>query len=391
MQLDQASAEQLTQWEQALSAEYQALLEKNLSLDLTRGKPSSEQLSLSDSLDGILGGNYKSADGVDTRNYGGIEGLKESRSLGAEMLDLDIDQVYAIGNSSLSLMFLAVDTALRFGLSGGESSAWKHSGNVKFLCPCPGYDRHFTVCEQLGIEMVVTPMLDTGPDMDAIEELIKKDSSIRGMWCVPKYSNPTGVTYTAETVRRIAALGNIAHPDFRVFWDNAYGVHTLEAEADALLPVMKACQEQGNEDLVIQFASTSKITHAGAGVAFIGGSVANLSGIKKALSATTIGPDKVNQLRHAKFLPDMVALKAHMQKHAAILKPRFDCVLSKLEAAFSESPSVSWESPKGGYFVSVDIPDNCAKEVVRLAADIGVKLTRQERHILMVKTHRMPT
>lgn len=375
MQLDQASNDQLNQWEQELTAEYQALVEKSLTLDLTRGKPSAEQLSLSNSLDGILEGNYLTADGVDTRNYGGVEGIREARELGAAVLELEVSQVFAQGNSSLSMMYLAADTAMQFGLSGGPESAWNKQGTIKFICPCPGYDRHFTVCEQLGIEMVVVPMLETGPDMDAVEALIKSDSSVRGMWCVPKYSNPTGVTYSDETVERIAALGKIAHPSFRVFWDNAYSVHTLEGTTDKLMPIMAACQKAGTEDLVIQFASTSKITHAGAGVAFIGGSEANLAAIKKPLSSLTIGPDKVNQLRHSKLIPDFETLQNHMQKHAAILKPRFDCVLAKLNQAFGDSELCRWDTPTGGYFVSVDTQDGCAKEVIRLAGEAGVKLT----------------
>lgn len=374
MQLTTASLEQLRAWEQELSANYEAIKAKKLNLDLTRGKPSSEQLDLSDALDGILKGNYKAADGTDTRNYGGLDGLPEAKQLGAHIMGVDAANVLVGGNSSLTLMFQVALTAYLFGLKDA-ASAWKNEGEVKFLCPVPGYDRHFTICEQLGIKMVNVPMTSTGPDMDAVEALVKADKSIKGIWCVPKYSNPTGVVYSDETVERIAKLGQIASANFRVFWDNAYSVHDLVDNAPQLASVMDACRRNGTEDLVIQFASTSKITQAGAGVAFVAASTANLTGIKKALSASTIGPDKVNQIRHTRFLPDRAALMNHMKKHAALLNPRFDAVLSALSKAFDGTNLGAWEKPVGGYFVSFDTLPNCAKETVRLAAEAGVKLT----------------
>lgn len=374
MQLTTASLEQLRAWEQELSASYETIKAKKLNLDLTRGKPSSEQLDLSDALDGILKGNYKAADGTDTRNYGGLDGLPEAKQLGAHIMGVDAANVLVGGNSSLTLMFQVALTAYLFGLKD-SASAWKNEGEVKFLCPVPGYDRHFTICEQLGIKMVNVPMTSTGPDMDAVEALVKADKSIKGIWCVPKYSNPTGVVYSNETVERIAKLGQIASANFRVFWDNAYSVHDLVDNAPELASVMDACRRHGTEDLVIQFASTSKITQAGAGVAFVAASAANLTGIKKALSAATIGPDKVNQIRHTRFLPDRAALMNHMKKHAALLNPRFDAVLSALSKAFDETDLGAWEKPVGGYFVSFDTLPNCAKETVRLAAEAGVKLT----------------
>lgn len=374
MQLDQATPEQLRQWESQLAADYQAILEKKLNLDLTRGKPSAEQLSLSDALDGILNGNYTAADGTDTRNYGGLDGLPEAKQLGAQIMGVDASNVLVGGNSSLTLMFQVMLAAHQFGLKDA-ASAWKHEGDVKFICPVPGYDRHYTVCEQLGIKMITVPMTSTGPDMDAVEPLVKADKSIKGLWCVPKYSNPTGVVYSNETVERIAKLGSIASANFRIFWDNAYSVHDLIANPPQLASILEASRRNGTEDSVIQFASTSKITHAGAGVAFLAASSSNLAGIKKFLNTCTIGPDKVNQIRHARFLPDQAALMAHMQKHAALLNPRFEAVLNALSTAFDGTDLGTWEKPVGGYFVSFDTRKNCAKETVRLAAEAGVKLT----------------
>ncbi|WP_339616399.1 aminotransferase class I/II-fold pyridoxal phosphate-dependent enzyme [uncultured Gilvimarinus sp.] len=374
MQLDQATVEQLREWEAELAGQYQTIVAKQLNLDVTRGKPSAEQLSLSDTLDGFLEGNYQTDNGTDTRNYGGIDGIAEAKRLGSDLMGVPASHILVGGNASLTLMYQTVLTAYQFGLTGPES-AWKNIDKPKVICPVPGYDRHFTVCEQLGIEMITAPMTATGPDMDAVEALIKADSSIRGMWCVPKYSNPTGVVYSDETVDRIAQLGNISHADFRVFWDNAYAVHDLNSDAPQLASVFDACAKHGTDNTVIQFASTSKITHAGAGVAFMAASDANLAGIKKFLGAATIGPDKVNQLRHAHFLPNRDVLMSHMQKHAELLQPRFDAVLTALDSAFTGTDLGSWETPQGGYFVSFDTRPGCAKETVRLAAEAGVKLT----------------
>ncbi|MYM63198.1 aminotransferase class I/II-fold pyridoxal phosphate-dependent enzyme [Pseudomaricurvus sp. HS19] len=374
MQLDNATPEQLQQWEAELSQQYAQLQAQSLNLDLTRGKPSAEQLSLSDDLDGILQGNYLAADGTDTRNYGGLEGIAEARQLGANILGVDAANVLAGGNSSLTMMFQAVQFAYEYGLTGAES-AWGKLENAKFLCPVPGYDRHFSVCEQVGIELVTVPMLATGPDMDKVEAMLKADQQIVGMWCVPKYSNPTGVVYSDETVERIALLAKIANPNFRVFWDNAYCVHDLIDNPPQLANIAEACARAGTEDSVLQFASTSKITHAGSGVAFMAASAANLAGFKKALGNCTIGPDKVNQLRHMRLLPDMAALQAHMQKHADIIKPRFSSVLENLSRAFDGTDLGSWEKPVGGYFISFDTRPGCARAVVKLAAEAGVKLT----------------
>ncbi len=373
MNLQAASKDQLSAWEQELSAAYRTAQGKKLNLDLTRGKPSAEQLSLANALDGILNGDY-SANGVDVRNYGGLDGLPEVRKLGAEIMDVPVENVLAGGNSSLTLMHQTVLVAAYFGLQG-EASAWHNKGTMKFLCPVPGYDRHFSVCEHMGIEMVTAPMTATGPDMDQVEKMIAEDANIVGMWCVPKYSNPTGVVYSDDTVQRIAKLAKIAGEGFRVFWDNAYAVHDLVDEPVALASIHEASIAAGTEDSVIQFASTSKITFAGAGVAFMAASESNLKGIKHALSFMTIGPDKVNQLRHVKFFSENGALQAHMKKHAAIIKPRFASVLDHLQAAFGDSELGKWESPEGGYFISFDTLPGLAKDVVRMAGEAGVKLT----------------
>ncbi len=374
MQLANASREQLQQWEQALSADYDAIKQQGLNLDLTRGKPSEEQLTLSDALDGILQGNFTSNNGTDTRNYGGLEGIAEARALGEQIMNVPASQIMAGGSSSLTMMYQVMSIAYFFGLEGPDS-AWQKEGAVKFLCPVPGYDRHFSICEQLGIEMVNVPMSSTGPDMDKVEALIKADSRIKGMWCVPKYSNPSGVVYSDDTVKRIAALGKIAGNGFRVFWDNAYAIHDLSSNPVQLASIWEATVAAGTEDSVLQFASTSKITHAGAGVAFVAASNTNLKGYQKALGVQTIGPDKINQLRHAKFFEAQGSVTAHMSKHAEIIKPRFASVLKHLEEAFSDNTLGQWESADGGYFISFDTLPGLAKTVVSMAGAAGVKLT----------------
>lgn len=372
MQINQASREQLASWLQSLETEYMAFQAKRLSLDLTRGKPSASQLALSDALDGALQGNYKQ-DGTDTRNYGGLEGLPSARALGAALLGLLPEEVIAGGNSSLTLMYQAMLYAWLLGPDG--QAAWRLEGNVKFLCPAPGYDRHFAICQQLGIEMVAVSMLDSGPDMDQVESLVKSDPTIKGMWCVPRFSNPTGCVYSDDTVDRIARLGKLAAGNFRVFWDNAYVVHELVPDAQPLANIMDRCREHGTVHQVLQFTSTSKITHAGAGIAFMGASPENLSVFCRQLGISMIGPDKVNQARHMRLFPDVAAIHQHMQQHAALLKPRFDCVLQHLEAAFAQTDLGEWTVPQGGYFVSFDTRPGLAAEVVKLANLAGVKLT----------------
>jgi len=359
-----------------LQSRYEAIKQQKLALDITRGKPSAEQLSLSDGMMKALPDSELVFAGVDLRNYGGLEGIPAARKLGAELLGLKNEEVIAAGNSSLTLMYQAMAFAVMFGPAEGEA-AWKNAP-AKFLCPVPGYDRHFAICEELGIEMIAVPMNSDGPDMDQVEALVKKDASIKGMWCVPKYSNPDGCVYSKTTVERIAKLGLIASANhnkgFRVFWDNAYAVHDLADNAPVLANVMDLCRQHKTEDSVLQFASTSKITYAGAGLAWMGASERNIKAFLKHLGIATIGADKINQARHVKFLPDMNAVRAQMKKHAAVLKPRFDCALKKLESELNADYG-SWGKPLGGYFVSFDTQPGLATTVVQLANDAGVKLT----------------
>jgi DNA-binding transcriptional MocR family regulator len=371
--LAQASTAQLNARHAALEARLDQLRAAKLSLDLTRGKPAADQLDLSNALDGILRGDYRLADGTDARNYGGLLGIPEARELGAMLLDTTADRVMAAGNSSLALMHLVVDAALRIGL-WDAGSAWQADGaRAKFLCPAPGYDRHFAICESLGIEMITVRMTEHGPDMDAVEAKVAADPQIKGIWCVPKYSNPTGCVYSDDTVRRIAALPKRAGANFVVMWDNAYAVHDLEANAVRLAPLAPLLAAAGTEANAVQFASTSKITFAGAGVAFLASAPAVLKALEKHLSAITIGPDKVNQLRHARFLGGR--LESHMRTHAALIRPKFAAVLERLEQSLGELGIATWTHPRGGYFISLDTLPGLAKRVVARARSIGVTLT----------------
>ena len=375
MQLDQASTEQLREWESALSAQYDEFKAAGLNLDLTRGKPSSEQLSLSDAILDVLGHDLSNETNTDLRNYGGLDGIAECKRLFAPVLGVSTDEILIGGNSSLTLMYFAAMFATHMGF-GELGKAWNHGGQaVKFLCPVPGYDRHFAVCEHLGIEMIPVSMDDNGPDMDEVEALVKADASIKGIWCVPRFSNPTGIVYSDAVVERIAQLGKIAGDNFRVFWDNAYAVHSLKDDAPQLASLMDACRKAGTENSVYLFGSTSKITYAGAGVAFAGLSAPNLKAFKHHLGMTQIGPDKINQLRHVRLLKDSDGLAAHMREHAAVLKPRFDIVLKHLNEGIGDSGLLSWTAPEGGYFIAVDTLPGLAKQVVAMAADAGVKLT----------------
>ena len=374
MHIDVMDAAALARAEAELERSYAALQAEGLDLDLTRGKPAGDQLGLSAALDGALEGAYRTDDGTDTRGYGGADGITEARRLGAEWLGLAPEEVLAGGNSSLTLMYLFLLGAHRFGLDG-PGSAWADDpAGARFLCPVPGYDRHFTICEDLGIGMIPVPMTGEGPDMDRVESLVAGDPGVRGMWCVPRYSNPTGETYSAGTVRRIAALGRIAAPGFRVMWDNAYAVHHLAGGAP-LENVMARCRAAGTEDSVVQFASTSKVSFAGAGISFFGASRRNVDWFRSRLSVMTIGPDKVNQLRHMRLLPDMDAVHAHMVRHAELLRPKFDCVRRRLEEGLGNLGVGRWTDPAGGYFVSFWTRPGLAKETVRLAAGAGVRLT----------------
>lgn len=377
MQLQGASKEQLQAIEAELSTAYQALQNENLTLDITRGKPSAEQVGIADKLDGILEGNYISDSGIDTRNYSNPRGLPEMQKLGGELLACPASNVIAAGNSSLMLMFFTALLQYNKGVGEGglfdESNAWKNMANPKFICPVPGYDRHFTICENLGIEMITAPMTDTGPNMDVIEDMIRNDDQIIGIWCVPKYSNPTGVIYSDETVERIAKLGKIANPNFRVFWDNAYVVHDLTDEPQPLASLWDYAAENGTEDSLWMFASSSKISFAGGGVAWVAGSDRNLKALDNQLIVAIIGFDKVNHLRHAKLFPNESAMREQMHAHAASIKPKFDAVFNALNTELKEYGS--WTQADGGYFCSFDTQPGLAKKVVQLAADAGVKLT----------------
>ncbi len=371
MQFNQLSRTQLEALEKDLAERYENYRDQKLNLDLTRGKPAADQLDLANSLDGILEGFYLLQDGTDVRNYGGLLGIPEARELGSLFMDIDPAEVLVGGNSSLNLMHTYVD----FMVGSYWSKQAGEDSTLKFLCPVPGYDRHFTICEHFGIEMIPVPLLASGPDMDQIEALVASDPDIKGIWCVPKYSNPTGQTYTDETVRRLAKLPAIAGPDFRVLWDNAYAVHHLGDNKEVLLSIMAEAKKLSTEGNIAIFASTSKVTFAGAGIAFMGLSTSGLKAFEKYLATATIGFDKVNQLRHVRFLVDAAGIEAHMEKHKALIKPKFDAVLSALSEHLDGKGIATWTSPNGGYFISLDTLPGLASKVVKLAGDIGVKLT----------------
>ncbi|BBA95272.1 putative transcriptional regulator [Actinacidiphila reveromycinica] len=353
--------------------EYAALKALRLRLDLTRGKPSPEQLDLSDGLLALPGKRRHAADGTDVRNYGGLAGLTELREIFAELLQVPVPQLIAAGNSSLELMHDCLVHAL-LGVLPGASSRWVDQGTVKFLCPVPGYDRHFALCERFGIEMLPVPMDAGGPDMDAVERLAATDPAVKGIWCVPRYSNPSGVTYAPPTVARLAAMPTAA-PDFRIFWDNAYAVHHLTDRPAELADLLAACAASGHPDRALVFGSTSKITAAGSGVAFFGASPANVAWLLGHSAKRSIGPDKVNQLRHALLLRDAEGVRAHMERQRALLRPKFDAVQRCLRDGLGGTGLATWSDPDGGYFVTLEVPDGCAKEVVRRAADAGIALT----------------
>ena len=350
-----------------LQAEYDEIKALHLSLDLTRGKPAAAQLDLSNELDGILDGFFLLQDGTDVRNYGGILGIPEARELGANILDIDSTNVMVGGSSSLTLMYNCLAHML---------PRWQEEkGTIKFICPVPGYDRHFTICEKLGIKMVTVGFTEAGPDMDAVYSLVENDSLIKGIWCVPQYSNPTGHSYSNEVVTRFSKLGRLAGNHFRIIWDNAYALHHLTDTPNQLANLQAACEKEGTSDSVLMFASTSKVTFAGAGISFVGASPRNLSDIESFLSAQLIGFDKVNQLRHVRFLKDADTVKAHMEKHRDLVRPKFAIVEEKLDSALAGKGVAAWTKPNGGYFVSLDTAYGVADRVVELAAEAGVKLT----------------
>lgn len=359
-----------------LQNKYNSFVAQGLKLDMSRGRPSSEQLDISNEiLDCVSSkGDFKSSDGIDCRNYGpGFDGTPEAKKLFSEMLDVSVNEIIIGGNSSLNMMYDTIVRAMLLGVYGGETP-WGKLPKVKFLCPSPGYDRHFAICEQLGIEMVTVDMKADGPDMDVIEKLVSEDASVKGVWCVPKYSNPDGITYSDEVVDRFASMKTAAK-DFRIFWDNAYIVHHLTDKPDQLKNILTACKKAGNEDRVFIFSSTSKISFPGSGIAMIAASENNILHIKKQLTIQTIGPDKLNQLRHTRYFKNVSDIEKHMERHAAILKPKFEMVLNILEAELGGKNIAWWNKPNGGYFISLNTQDGCAKKVVTMAKEAGVTLT----------------
>lgn len=367
--------EELQELEKKLAEEYAVWKEKGLSLNMARGKPAAAQLDLSSEM--LTGGldSWKTEDGLDARNYGVLDGIPECRRLFGDLLGIPADQIIIGGNSSLNMMYDMMARLCLFGTQGEKPwKFWEYEGKpVRFLCPSPGYDRHFAICEALGIEMIPVRLTEDGPDMDEVERLAASDERIKGIWCVPLHSNPQGVCYSDETVERLALMKTAA-ADFRIFWDNAYGVHHIYEEVK-LKDILEACREAGNENRAYYFFSTSKITFPGAGVALVASGSGNIAEIKKEMSAQTIGHDKLNQLRHVQYFKNAEGVREHMRALAGELRPKFDLVLSRLEEHLGGTGLMTWSRPKGGYFVSVDTLPGCAKETVRLAREAGVTLT----------------
>lgn len=357
-----------------LTRRYREFQSQGIRLDMTRGKPCPEQLDLFAALlEDVDHKAYKAADGTDCRNYGGLDGIPEAKALFAEYMGVTPEELIIGGSSSLTLMHDAMTWAVVFG-TAADTPPWGRQGPVKFLCPSPGYDRHFFVCEHLGVEMIPVAMRADGPDMDAVERLAAADAGIKGIWCVPKYSNPTGVVYSEDVVARLAAMPTRA-ADFRIFWDNAYAVHHLGGGPARLADILAACRRSSHPDRVLMFGSTSKISFAGSGIAFMAGSRAAMAWARTHLGFQTIGPDKLNQLRHVAAFKTMERILAQMQRHAAILAPKFDAVLDVLEHELGALGMAQWTHPTGGYFISLDTLPGCARRVVQLAAEAGVKLT----------------
>lgn len=367
--------EELTTLKAELEQAYEDAKAKGLKLDMSRGKPSVSQLDMTMPIMDVLDSKsiLKTEAGMDCRNYGLMDGIPEAKALMGAMMDVPADKVIICGNASLTIMYDTVARSMTHGVCG--STPWCKLEKVKFLCPAPGYDRHFAVTEHFGIEMITIPMTPTGPDMDLVEKYVSEDASIKGIWCVPKYSNPQGITYSAETVKRFAALKPAAE-DFRIFWDNAYVIHDLyEDKHDELLEILSECEKAGNPDMVYEFASTSKVSFAGAGISAVAASEKNLEFIRKSLTLQTIGFDKVNQLRHVKYFKNMDGLKAQMKKHADIMRPKFEAVLSILDKELDGLGIAEWTRPLGGYFISFEAMEGCAKRIVAKCKDAGVVLT----------------
>ena len=370
------SRDELLQEKASLEAQFDEVKARGLKLDMSRGKPSISQMNMEMGIMDVLGSvaDYQTEAGVDCRNYGLLEGIPEAKKMMAEMMGAaSADSVIVCGNSSLAIMYDAVSRCMSHGVLG--CTPWCKLDRVKFLCPSPGYDRHFKITEHFGIEMITVPMTEQGPDMDMVEELVSKDAAIKGIWCVPKYSNPQGYSYSDETVRRFAALKPAAK-DFRIFWDNAYAIHHLyEEEQDEILDILSECEKAGNADMVYEFVSTSKVSFPGGGVAAVAASKANRDEILKSMTVQTIGYDKINMLRHVRFFKDLDGLKEHMRKHAQILRPKFEAILKVLNEELGGLGIARWTEPKGGYFISFESMDGCAKAIVEKCKEAGVILT----------------
>ena len=375
MQYNDMSKEELLALKESLNKEYAEAKAKGLALDMSRGKPSAKQLDVSLGLLDTINSSsdLKALDGTDCRNYGVLDGIPEAKKLMADMMGTTPDHVIVYGNASLNIMYDQISRAYTHGILG--NTPWCKLDKVKFLCPVPGYDRHFAITERFGIEMINIPMSESGPDMGMVEEYVSKDASVKGIWCVPKYSNPQGYTYSEETVKRMAALKPAAE-DFRIFWDNAYVIHDLyDDNKDEIADIISECEKAGNPDMVFEFASTSKVSFPGSGIAALASSANNIADIKKQLTIQTIGHDKLNQLRHVRFFKDINGLKEHMRKHAEFIRPKFEAVESVLEEELSGLGIGSWTEPKGGYFISFEAMDGCAKAIVAKCKEAGVKLT----------------
>jgi aspartate/methionine/tyrosine aminotransferase len=375
MQYNDMSKEELLVLKESLNKEYAEAKAKGLALDMSRGKPSAKQLDVSLGLLDTINSSsdLKALDGTDCRNYGVLDGIPEAKKLMADMMGTTPDHVIVYGNASLNIMYDQISRAYTHGILG--NTPWCKLDKVKFLCPVPGYDRHFAITERFGIEMINIPMSESGPDMGMVEEYVSKDASVKGIWCVPKYSNPQGYTYSEETVKRMAALKPAAE-DFRIFWDNAYVIHDLyDDNKDEIDDIISECEKAGNPDMVFEFASTSKVSFPGSGIAALATSANNIADIKKQLTIQTIGHDKLNQLRHVRFFKDINGLKEHMRKHAEFMRPKFEAVESVLEEELGGLGIGSWTEPKGGYFISFEAMDGCAKAIVAKCKEAGVKLT----------------
>ena len=377
MTYQEMTKEELLEERQSLQKEYDAWKRKNLSLNMARGKPSKAQLDLSNQLMDVLNSNsyFNDQTGTDCRNYGVGEGIPEAKALMGEMSEVSPDDMIIFGNSSLNIMFDSIARSYAKGVCG--STPWCKLDKWKFLCPVPGYDRHFRVTEFFGAEMINIPMTPDGPDMDMVEDYVNNDPAVKGIWCVPKYSNPQGYSYSDETVRRFAALTPAAE-DFRIYWDNAYSIHHLYDEPekqDVILEILDECRKAGHPDMVYKFISTSKVTFPGSGLAALAASKRNLDDVRKYMSAQTIGHDKLNQLRHVRFFGNLTNMKQHMRKHAAILRPKFEAVWEIFDKKLGGLGVGEWTKPNGGYFVSFDALPGCAKKIVAMCGDCGVTLT----------------